>query len=427
MEYALFDNITNSEDEMILRAGIPRNKACTYLRAYIMASLCFEPHFVISDTSVNLNRAFRTLVDYDEGIDFVKDDLPQKADFDELIREGHIRFAARDKYKGSFSDALRESQQKMTKVDLPSKKYTEMIDLICSDEYIYWYNIDKVSQRFTSKFRRLLDKALYENRDILPENAKLIQNLIHRLSGKETVTYNEVKAILLNEYKYSKEDDRYKYIRGFLRIAYDSNPLVPGLDYRIPLYDIKPSEKQNWKLELNDEQVVDCKFGCDVYGLAKLPASHLKYIWDSSSYFKWQEQINSFREGKFELSKYIEATENYMQKINEVVADNYSKTYKDNKLFDKPKLSHIPIRIRQYIRADNKKIVVVKLLSGGWNAYRFCTGLDYLTLCDNFVKILPNIMQHFDDFPAPPEEIREAVVLQNKPETVHQKTSEQNK
>ncbi len=47
MDNALFDKITNSEDEMIARAGIPRYKACTYLRAYIMASLCFEPHLVI--------------------------------------------------------------------------------------------------------------------------------------------------------------------------------------------------------------------------------------------------------------------------------------------------------------------------------------------------------------------------------------------
>ena len=59
MEYALFDKITNSEDEMILNAGIPKRKACTYLRAYIMASLCFEPYFVISYSSVFLKGAFR--------------------------------------------------------------------------------------------------------------------------------------------------------------------------------------------------------------------------------------------------------------------------------------------------------------------------------------------------------------------------------
>lgn len=62
MNRALFDSITNSEDEMILRTGIKRYHVCTYLRAYIMTLLCFEPRLVISDSAVNLNRAFRTLI-----------------------------------------------------------------------------------------------------------------------------------------------------------------------------------------------------------------------------------------------------------------------------------------------------------------------------------------------------------------------------
>lgn len=424
MEYALFDKITNSEDEMISRAGIPKYKACTYLRAYIMASLCFEPYFVISDTSVNLNRAFRTLVDYDEGADYMLDDLPREADFDKLIEEGHIRFAARDKYKGNFSDALRKSQEKMTEVDLPGKKYTEMIDGICSDEYVYWYNLDEISRRFTSKFKGFMDEDLYKNPNTLPENVKVLQNLIHRLSDEETVTYNGVKSILLDEYKYSKEDDRYKYIRGLLRKTYDSNPPVPDLDYCMPLYDIEPSRKQDWKLELTHEQVLDCNFECDVYGLAKLPVSHLTYIWESPQYFNWEKQVKHFREGTFDLNEYIEALENYIQKINDVVADIYTRTSAYNNSFKKAKLSRIPIVIRQYVKTDNKKVVIAKLLRDGWDIYRFCIGLDKLVIGDIISKILPNLMQNLDDFPAPPEKIREAVVLQNKTENEAYKNAE---
>ena len=414
IEYALFDKITNSEDEMILNAGIPKRKACTYLRAYIMASLCFEPRFVISDTSVNLNRAFRTLVDYDEGVKFAKEDLPKEADFDRLIKEGHIRFAARDKYKGHFSDALRKSQEKMTHVDLPGSNYTEKIDEICSDKYVYWYNLDEISRRFTSKFMHFMNDDLYNNPNTLPENAKVLEKLIHRLSDEEFITYNGVKSILLEEYRYTKEDERYKYIRGLLRRAYDSNPPVENLDYCMPLKDIAPSRKEDWKLELLHERVLDCDLSFNVYGFAKLPVSHLKYIWESREYSRWEEQIDHFREGAFDLDEYTEAIQNYIARINDVVTDIYAMTSAHKDSFNIAELSHLPIKILQCVKADDTKAVIAKLAGGAWDTYRFCTGLDKLILGDIFFKILPNMFQWTDRFPAPPEKIKDAVILQKK-------------
>lgn len=414
MEYALFDKITNSEDEMILNAGIPKRKACTYLRAYIMASLCFEPYFVISDTSVNLNRAFRTLVDYEEGLQVAWDDLPDKADFDILIKTGHIRFAARDKYKGHFSDALRKSQEKMTDVDLPGKNYTEKIDEISSDKYVYWYNLDEISRRFTSKFIRFMNDDLYKNHNILPENAKVLEKLIRRLSDEEFITYNGVKSILLNEYKYTKEDDRYKYIRGLLRRAYDSNPLIENLDYCMPLKDIKPSRKEDWKLELLHERIVHCDFSFNVYGLAKLPVSHLTYIWESPEYSRWEAEITRFREGILDLDEYTEALQNYVAKINDVVTDIYALTSAQRDSFNIAKLSRVPILIRQFMNANDKKVVIAKLAAGTWDTYRFWSGLDKLIIGDILFKILPNLFQWTDAFPTPPEKITDAVVLQKK-------------
>ena len=45
-----------------------------------MASLCFEPQLVISDSAVDLNRAFGTLIDYDEGAGNYKLEYLPKAD-----------------------------------------------------------------------------------------------------------------------------------------------------------------------------------------------------------------------------------------------------------------------------------------------------------------------------------------------------------
>ena len=417
MDNALFDKITNSEDEMIARAGIPRYKACTYLRAYIMVSLYFEPHLVISDTSVNLNRAFRTLVDDREGAGYTLEDLPQDADFDRLIQKGHIRFAARDRYRGNFSDALRVSQEKMKGVDLPGERYTKRIDEICSDKYVYWYNLDAISRKFTLNFKRRMEKDLYDNPNTLPENAKLLQRLIRRLADEETITYNGVKSLLKEEYNIPPKDSRYQYIRSLLRPAYDNNiPDLLGLDYCMSLNDIEPSQKQEWKLELTHEQALDCNFVCDVYGLAKLPVSHLTYIWESPQYRNWEKQAERFREGIFDINEYIEALNKYLMKINEVVADIYARTSTQKASYKNAKLSSMPIAVRHYVKADDTKVVIAKFARDAWNIGRFCTGLDVLALGDVFFKMLPNLVQKSNDFPAPPEKIKDAVIMQNRTE-----------
>ncbi len=417
MKMALFDPITNSEDEMVLRAGIPRYKACTYLRAYIMASLCFEPQFVISDTSVNLNKAFRTLVDYDEGDIYTLEDLPQWADFDWLIHNGYIRFAARDKFKGNFSDALRKSQSKMKHVDLPGEKYTKTIDEISSNEYIYWYGLDEISRKFTNNFRHFMDDELYKNFNTLPENAKLLRELIHRLSDEETFTYNDVKKILLEEYKYNIEDQRYKYVHNLLRKAYDYNiPDLLGLDYCMPLHNEKPSRNQEWTLELSYEQELECNFVCDVYGLAKLPVKHLTYIWESKEYANWEKQVGKLRDGIIDLNEYHVALNNYLLKINDVVRDIYSRTSPHNEAHKKVNISRVPIIIRHYVKADDTKVVIAKFVRDAWKLGNTVAGLGLLSVGDMFFKMLPNLVQKSVDFPVPPEEIRDAVILQNKAE-----------
>lgn len=418
-DYAFFDKITNSEDKMIESAGIPRYQGSTYLRAYIMASLCFEPYFVISDTSVNLNRAFRTLVDYNESGAYKTTDLPEKADFDRLIETGHIRFAARDTFKGNFSDTLRIFEGKpKKKFDLPSEEYIEKITGISSNDHVYWYNLDKVSHKFTSNFRNAMDKKLYRDADILPEHGKLLRMLIHRLSGEETFTYKDVTAILTNEYKLTEEDTRYQYIRGLLRQSYDYNvPDSLGLDYCMSLNNILPLGKQNWKFELTRETEIDCYFLCNVYGLAALPSSHLEYIWDSTPGRAWQQQLNNFRAGIFDMDKYVETLNNYLLKINDVVADNYPRKNVLDHNYKKPNLSRLPLKIYHYVTADDRKMVLAKLASGAWNILRSVIPPDPLILGDAIFKILPNLAQKSVDFPQPPSEVRDAIIMQYKEES----------
>ncbi len=416
---ALFDKITNSEDQMIESANIPRRKACTYLRAYIMASLCFEPYFVISDTSVNLNKAFRTLISYDEGPEYTTEDLPERADFDWLIQTGHIRFAARDKYKGNFSDALRISQKNLKEVDLPNEKYTGMINEICSDKYVYWYNLDKVSRMFSSNFRRKMDKELYQNPNLHPETAELLQKLIRRLSDEETFTYNEVKSILMKEYKCKKGDSRYRDIRRLLRESYDYNvPAFLKLDYCMPLRDIEPSKKQGWKLELIDEDVLDCNFMCNVYGLAKLPAHELKHIWDSTPGRAWQKQVNDFRAGIVDPDKYIKVLKNYLLEINEAVAYSYPTKSVPEHTDKKLSLSRLSFQVSHYVNADDIKVVFAKLARDAWKIWRTYKSLDTWIPFDVFFKILPNLVLGITDFPGPPTKVQDAIIMQRKSDKI---------
>ena len=425
MKAALFDPITNSEDNMIIRAGIPRAKACTFLRAYIMASLCFEPYFVISDTSLVLNKAFRTLIDYREGAGYDLSDLSEKndlpnTDFAELILNGHIGFATRDIYKENFFESLRASQKKMKDVDLPNKRYIKMIDDMCSNNNVrkYCYNLDKISHMFTNKFKNSLNDELYENHNILPENAKLLQKLIRRLSDEEILTYNMVKSILLEDYKLDKKDERYIYMHKLLRKAYDYNlPDVLEVDHCMSLNTIEPDKKQEWKLELSYEWELKSDFLCDIYGFAKLPVSHLKYIWDSKEYTAWEKQISDFRKGTFNDNEYIEVLNQYLLRINDVVRDVYALTNHHNDLHRKKE--KILIGIRSYC-SDDIKVVIAKSLRDIWTV---CRNVEAVmdpnpwtvpwTVGDIFFKMLPNLVQKSVNFPDSPEEMEDAVILRN--------------
>lgn len=421
MHDAIFDPITNSEDEMLLRAKIHKCYAPTYLRAYIMASLCIEPQFVLSDSAANLNRAFRTLVDVREAKDYNLNYLP-KADFDWLISEGHIRFAARDKYKGCFSDGLRKAQEKMKTVDQPRERYTKRLDEICSDSQVYWFNLEKISGMFTNNFREGIEEELGRS-DLPPRRERIIGQLMNRLAGQETYKYGDIKPILL-EYVDERDED-YQAIRKIMRRAYEYNvPNALGLDYNMykPSGDEKAPLRQDGRLklvqELKREEKVRVDFACSVHGFATLRAKSLKQIWASSEYAAFQKQLRAFRSGTVDLDGYLQTLSRYLQVINEYVSDDFAQKHYNykNDLYENGKLSGLLIQARQYNKGDEPLAVVVKAANDVWNvgstAIDVLTGSPVSPLAGLFFKLLSAYAKKKSTFPELPGEVNEAIILQ---------------
>lgn len=76
----------------------------------------------------------------------------------------------------------------------------------------------------------------------------------------------------------------------------------------------------------------------------------------------------------------------------------------------------MPIIIRHYVKSDATRVVVAKFARDAWKLGNTVAGLGLLSVGDMFFKMLPNLVQKSVDFPVPPEEIRDAVILQNKAE-----------
>jgi len=422
MAVGLFDPITNSEDAMIARAGIEQYHACTYLRAYIMASLCFESPFIVSDSSVNLNKAFRSLIDYRESKgDYNLDFLP-KADFKELICKGYIRFAARRPFEGNFFEALRVSQQGKEAVDLPSERYTRMIDEICPNEYVYDYSLDTVSQLFTSKFKDSIWHELNHDAPIPLERARLLQKLNDWLSDNETITYNDAKSIILEgrEEKDAQKDPEYQYIWRILRKSYDYNvPDAINADFCMTLHGIKPSRNQDWVLKVDRKLFLkpdDCNLLCNVYGFALLPVKHLEDLWDTSEYQNFRQQITRLRTEAIVLDEHVDeyviALEKYLLKISEAIKDVYDIRNNENIPYEKGKLSSIPIMINYYFKSDNSWVVAAKFANDIRNISGMLPNFIYSIIQEVFFKALPVLAKKGSTIPDPPKEICEAIILQ---------------
>ena len=411
----LFDPIINSEDEMIKCAGLQNAKfqAYTYLRAYIMATLCFTKKLVVTDTAVSLNRAFRTLIDKDEenGHYFGEEKkyLLYPADFSWLIKNDHISIVARDSFV-SFSDLLKEQKEKKH-VDLPSEQYVEMIDAICPNRCMKKYSIEDASIKFSTTFRGQINDKLNDI-NISLQMEKILKELIYRLSGEETFTYSKVKSILLDNMKIDEKGFEYKFIHEKLRQSYDYNiPNLLHLDYRMSFRNIKPSKNQDWKLDLNCKKLKR-DFLCSVYGLASLPARSLRDIWESKEGIDFFQQIGQLRDETFELNEYVEWLNNYLLLINDVIRDNYRERFTHESGREKKCV----VKFREYFKTDGKYFVVAKVVNDIYSGVNYVRDFDALIWDTVICKLIPCIAKKMDGFPDPPEKMVEAVIMKSRSE-----------
>lgn len=404
-----------------------------------MASLCFEPKLVVTDTAAILNKAFRSLIVQGEGVGYNNDYLPDVADFDWLIKKGHIEFAARDDQEKSFARLSEEFAKKKRNIDLPSEGYAEKLDDIYHGRYMHRYNINEAAKRFTYNFRDQVKKEL-ENKNTHSEITKTLQDITYIFSDKESLTYNLVKNAMKEKLELKEADPRYQHVRRILRQAYDYNiPELLKLDYCRSLQGIMPSRKTDWRFELDREKTLEFDFDCSVYGLAALPSRYLNDIWGSDEGIAFGEQLKAFRADTIELEEYVESLRRYIVRINDIVKDYYGGKY--NPFSEKGKLARLMIRARQYFCADSPYIVIAKTFKDSYN--KICDVCDILEFHDALElsgglklqdmshmfdlrspiikaivnKVIPNVAKKLGGFPDPPEEMSEAVVMKTRVES----------
>lgn len=394
---SIFDPITNSEYEMVMRAGIRKKQACLYLRAYIIIRLLFSREFVITDSSINLNRALRNLIlreDSQETYDFRR--VPD-ADFKQLIEDGTIRLAARDDHKGRLSEGLRKAQSSKKHVDLPSEEYTDLIDGICKEENVYWWNAEEVTKMFTQKIREGFECQFSD------EINTFLRNLSYRLRDQETLTYDSVKDEALKEC--SQTSEKFQILRTLLRDAYDYNiPDVLNMEY-FKFFE-HPSilvKKSNLKIDKVEEYDIPWPYGFNLYAFAWLPANWLKDFWQSSQYLRYEERMSQYRKGMISFGLVLDALEDYLRFIDRHITPLYNSS---KYVVGKPK--NIIVRFQEY--KDGKHPVIVATEMAVWGKNLIDTSLDLFSepTVNNFIKLaltvmLPNIIfkgyEHFTALP----------------------------
>lgn len=347
---AVFDLITNSEDKMVEQFKIQKSQSCVYLRAYIIMRLLFFKEIVISDSSINLNRALRTLILQEEGRQHYDYRNLPPADFAKLIENGSIKLAARDIYRGNFSRSLRDAQSNKKRVDLPSEKYTRLIDERCREREIYWWNEKEVSRMFTKKIRMNLGQQYSD------EINSFLRHLSNRLSGQEILTYNIVKNEALKMCKETSEE--YRILYGMLRDSYDYNiPEYLDLNYLKVSNGFRQSAgKHSFELDAPEHCDLLWKYSFNIYALALLPADRLTEIWASGEYARYERAIEEYVNGKStsNFNQFFAALEKYLDYLDRLLMHLYINKYGDNNS------KNIILRFKEYKSPADFMALIIK-------------------------------------------------------------------
>lgn len=383
---SIFDPITNSEKEMVMRARIPEAQAPSYLRAYIIIRLLFSREFVITDSSINLNRALRTLILREEGGLHYDDRMLPDADFAQLLEDGTIKLAARDEFKGNFSKRLRDAQRNKKYVDLPSKKYVDFIDEICKEKNIYWWNTDEVTRMFTRKIRKELESEYSD------EVNMFLRELRCRLADQETLTFDAVKKEARK--MRSEDSEEYKIVHDLLRKSYDYNvPEILNLDY-FRFLDSAPrvSKEHNFEVDKVEEYDIPWTYGFNLNAFSLFPVEWLKDFRESSEHIRYEEAMSQYQMGLIEFGQVLDALTDYLRRIDQFITPFYNS---NKHVVDPPK--NLMIRFQE--AKDGKHPLIVATAVGVWASSAVMTAHDLLveptltnTLKLMLTTILPNIV-----------------------------------
>ncbi len=402
---SVFDSITNSEDEMIKRANIKESQACVYLRAYIIIRLLFFDEFIISDSSINLNRALRTLIDSGERKRTYDLRKVPEADFGELIRNGSIKLAARDIYKNDFFRSFSDRQMNKKLVDLPGENYTKIMNELCNglcEEDIYWWNEKRVSQMFTKNIRDELKTEFSDDINLF------LRELSNRLSNHDVLTYNMVKNEALKNCEETSEE--YQIVRTMLRNAYDYNvPEVLKTDYlRLFNSPFRTIKQSNSEIYLAEQYDMPWKYSFNIYAFTLLSVRNLKNIKGHKESIRYREATLQYMNGTISFKKFLEALEAYLNLIDDIFTELYGKKYGEGC----PK--NIVLRIREYAISKHPAILTLQGLVWAYGTVTTLADLNTNIRLNGMelllATILPNIIfKTYDHFTALPK-IKHAIV-----------------
>lgn len=352
-KYSVFDTMLNSEDEMIKQANINKGQACVYLRAYIMIRLLLFGEIVVSDSSINLNRALRTLILENEGKgEYDLSGLPTNDKFDELIEKGYIKLAVRDIYKDNFSESLRVLQNNKKHIDLPSEKYTRHIDEICKNgDNIYWWNAEEVSKNFTKNIRDKL-KTQFS-----PEINIFLRGISDSLREYDTLTYNKVKNEVLNR-GYKENSDEYQIVRGMLRDAYDYNvPEVLRMNYfRSFNRSSQIKIKYDLEIEFAKKYEIPWEYSLNMYAFALLPVNHLEIIFKTDEFKSYIKAMKDYNKDSISFEEFLTPLTNYIDFLDRMLVDLYGNKYITRKY------QNVIFRFKEYYVAQKPVMLTANAL-----------------------------------------------------------------
>lgn len=330
-----FDSTTNSHNGII--SPIAKEDKCRILRAYMNARLLLFPKMYLADSDINNNGALRHLIVPTKDKEYMSKNPDLPCDYAELIKSGCIVATVRDDVElGNFSSTLFEIQKHSKHIDLPSERYTKIIQELFKspNANLTQFKSNDVADIFKSKAEKLLNQNHFEHKDM----DKVRRRLAVDIKNMSTINLNEL-LIQIESYGFPKETPVYEDLKQILSDECYSNNIAQSLNlnYQSMVGNAHPP------LNYDDNQLMfeysvpqTCIFDIDC--LAYLPVEKLLEFSKLSERYKFINQFNLFSSGSVKTPDALfSASERYFRQLNK----NFEEYYNRHKFKRPEKLLHI--------------------------------------------------------------------------------------